>query len=337
MTFFLDLAVIQETRKMFPGVLSAVTVALAAQFLSEHYGAPVMLMALLIGMSFNFLTEDENKCQVGIEFASKKLLRFGVALLGLGITVQQILASGHEVLLITFSGVVLTILMGMFLSQALKKNIKFGLLVGGAVAICGASAALAISSVLPKNDTLERNTVFTVIAVTALSTLAMIIYPIVANFFGLSQFATGVFLGATIHDVAQVVGAGYSVSDVTGETATFVKLLRVSLLVPLVVIISLVFPQATVSGKKRQLPIPFFVMGFAALVVIGSYELVPVFVKNALLDFSRWLLVISIAALGMKTSLKKLGEVGSTAIGLICALTVILAVFSLVTIIYAVK
>jgi len=138
-----------------------------------------------------------------------------------------------------------------------------------------------------------------------------------------------VFLGATIHDVAQVVGAGYSVSDLTGETATFVKLLRVAFLVPVVLILSILFAGVREPGQKRTLPIPFFVIGFSALVVIGSYGLVPVFVKDALLDLSRWFLVIAIAALGMKTSLRKLGDVGFSAIALICALTVILAVFAL--------
>lgn len=326
------LLVARKAQIVFPGFLTAVVVALAAKFLSEHYGVPVMLMALLIGMAFNFLTEEGGKCVEGIEFSSKTLLRVGVAFLGLGITLQQIASTGHEVLYITVSGVVLTMICGLGLSRVLGRRVRFGLLTGGAVAICGASAALAISSVLPKNEMLERDTVFTVIAVTALSTLAMIIYPIIATYLGLSDVATGVFFGATIHDVAQVVGAGYSVSDTTGETATFVKLLRVALLVPIVLVLSLLFANTRTPEQKRTLPIPFFVIGFSVLVVAGSYDLVPLVVKEALLSMSRWFLVIAIAALGMKTSLKKLGDVGFSAIVLICALTVILAVFALVTI-----
>ena len=240
-------------------------------------------------------------------------------------------------LLITVGSVALTIALGLLLSRVLGRRTRFGLLTGGAVAICGASAALAISSVLPKSDTLERDTVFTVIAVTALSTLAMILYPIIASYLGLSEVATGVFFGATIHDVAQVVGAGYSVSDLTGETATFVKLLRVALLVPIVVVLSLIFAGQQAPDAKRKLPIPFFVLGFAALVLAGSYDLVPEFVKDALLGISRWFLVIAIAALGMKTSLKKLGDVGNSAIVLICALTMLLAGFALTMITLTMK
>jgi len=332
MSQFADLAYVRKARALFPGVLTSLTVAFAAKFISEHYGAPVMLMALLIGMAFNFLVEDGGTCVAGVEFSSKVLLRIGVALLGLGITVQQIASTGSEVLLITLSGVALTITLGLLLARTLGRSTGVGLLIGGAVAICGASAALAISSVLPKSETLERDTIFTVIGVTALSTLAMIIYPLIADALHLSEVATGVFFGATIHDVAQVVGAGYSVSDLAGETATFVKLLRVALLMPLVVALSLVFSGSREPGARCSLPIPFFVIGFALLVIAGSYDFVPVEVKDGLLSFSRWCLVVAIAALGMKTSLGKLGDVGGSAIVLICALTGILAVFALTAI-----
>lgn len=318
---------IETPKKLFPGILSAITVALAAKFISEHYGAPVMLMALLIGMAFAFLAEDGAKTYAGIEFASKKLLRFGVALLGLGITFQQIMSLGAPVFVLTLAGVVMTIALGPILSRVLRRRTRFGLLIGGAVGICGASAALAISSVLPKSETLERDTVFTVIAVTLLSTVAMILYPVIAGWLEFDDVVTGVFFGATIHDVAQVVGAGYTVSDTAGETATFVKLLRVALLVPVVILLSLIF--AGQQEGPRKLPIPVFVIGFAVLVVAGSLSLVPDFVKQWLLDLSRWCLITAIAALGMKTSLKKLGDVGSSAIALVCALTVFLAAFVL--------
>lgn len=319
-----------QTRRLMPGVISAVTVALAAKFISEHYGAPVMLMALLLGMAFTFLAEAGTTTAIGVEFSAKKLLRFGVALLGLGITVQQIAEAGMGVVLITLSGVALTMGAGVALARLTGRSIPFGLLTGGAVAICGASAALAISSVLPKDEpNLERDTVFTVIAVTALSTLAMIVYPIVGAALGLPDHLMGVFFGATIHDVAQVVGAGYSVSDEAGATATFVKLLRVALLVPVVVMLSLIFARHRVPGQGGSLPIPFFVIGFAVLVLIGSAGIIPPAVTALLLELSRWCLITAIAALGMKTSLKKLGEVGGRAIALVCGLTVLLAAFVL--------
>lgn len=323
---------IDRLRPLLPGLIVAMTVGLAARFLSEHYGAPVMLMALLLGMALAFLSDAGSRTAPGIEFSAKTVLRFGVGLLGLGITAQQIAGAGLGVLALTVAGVALTLTLGIVGARLLGKSVYFGILSGGAVAICGASAALAITSVLPKdNKDLERDTVFTVIAVTALSTLAMILYPIVGSALGMSDYTMGVFFGATIHDVAQVVGAGYSVSDLAGSTATFVKLLRVALLVPLMVVLSLVFARSgrAVGTPVPRLPIPFFVLGFAALVLIGSTDILPPELVSALLGLSRWCLVTAIAALGMKTSLRKLGDVGPRSIILVCALTLMLAGFAL--------
>lgn len=315
--------------QIYPGLLFAVIIAIAARFLSEHYGGPTMLFALLLGMAFNFLSED-SRCISGIALASSHVLRFGVALLGLGITVSQIVEYGAHTVALVAASVLLTLFSGLFFSRLLGRGWRFGILTGGAVAICGASAALAISSVLPKNEHSERNTIFTVIAVTTLSTLAMIIYPLVSNLLALDFTQAGIFFGATIHDVAQVVGAGYSVSDESGQTATFVKLLRVAMLLPIVAVLAMLFRNDPSVGGDKRLPIPYFVIGFALLVLLGSHELFPEAIRQLLLDFSRWCLVIAISALGMKTSLKSLGDVGGQAIALICGETIFLALLVLV-------
>lgn len=314
--------------RVYPGLLFAVIIAIASRFLSEHYGGPTMLFALLLGMAFNFLSED-SRCISGIALASSHVLRFGVALLGLGITVNQIIEYGAQTVALVVGSVFLTLLSGLVFAKVLQRGWRFGVLTGGAVAICGASAALAISSVLPKNEYSERNTIFTVIAVTTLSTMAMVIYPLISNLVGLDFTQAGIFFGATIHDVAQVVGAGYSVSDETGNTATFVKLLRVAMLLPIVAALALVFRQSPSSENEGRLPIPWFVIGFAILVGLGSTGYFPEGVRQLLLDFSRWCLVIAISALGMKTSLKSLGEVGGQAIAVICGETVFLALLVL--------
>ena len=318
----------QRINPYFSGLLAAVTVALAASFLSDHYAVPAMLMALLLGIAFNFLSDDGSKCLPGIAFSSSTMLRTGVALLGLGITFDQILQTGFETLGLTVAGIVLTIGLGLLLSRLFGRGNRFGLLVGVTVAICGASAAMAISSVLPKSERLERDTLFAVIGATLLSTIAMIVYPIVAHLLGLSDVQAGLFLGATIHDVAQVVGAGYSISAEAGEVATFTKLLRVSFLIPIVIVVSTIYSTRSAAPDKK-LPIPFFVLGFIAMMLVGSFELVPEFMVESLLDLSRWLLVIAIAALGMKTSFRSLTAVGSSALITIIILTVFLACFVL--------
>jgi Conserved hypothetical protein 698 len=203
-------------RLNFPGALVSVIIAVATTFLSEHYGGPVMLFALLLGMAFYFLSQ-EGPCAAGIEFASKRVLRIAVGLLGAQITISEIMKLGPTPVVMVIAAVTLTILFGVVGARVTGISRPFGVLTAGAVAICGASAALAISSVLPKGENHERDTVFTVIGVTALSTMAMIVYPLIIALFHLDHAAIGVFLGGTIHDVAQVVGAGFSVSDETGN------------------------------------------------------------------------------------------------------------------------
>ena len=209
-------------------------------------------------------------------------------------------------------GVATTILVGLFLARRLNLSPTFGVLSGGSVAICGASAALAIASVLPQDKDRERDTILVVVLVTALSTLAMILYPVFATSIGLDHRRAGVFIGGTIHDVAQVVGAGYMISPETGDIATYVKLLRVAMLLPVVLTISLVVARAGGGGKAR-VALPLFLFGFAALVAVNSFGLLPRFAIDAANDVSRWCLVAAIAALGMKTSFKDLFDAGLAA------------------------
>lgn len=284
-----------------------------------------MLYALLLGLGFNFLSQ-EGKCAAGIQFTARPILRFGVALLGMRITFEQISDLGLVPLTIAVTGVALTILFGLIGAKFLKRGWRIGVLTGGAVAICGASAALAIVSVLPQNKNTERNTLFTVIGVTALSTVAMVIYPIFTGFFGLSDRAAGIFIGATIHDVAQVVGAGYAISDEAGDTATFVKLIRVAMLIPVVGALTFVFRSKDIHGSPKPSR-PWFLGGFALLVTLNSLVSVPAFAVEFVNDVSRWALMSAIAALGMKTSLSALFAVGREAVLLISTETLFLAAY----------
>ena len=316
---------------LFPGVLAAVTVAIASRFLADQYGSPIMLFALLLGMAFHFLYQDKICCH-GIDFASKNVLQFGVALLGLGVTIDQVVSIGIVPLVVVMFTIFLTLISGPLLTRFFKRGWRLGLLTSGAVAICGASAALAIASVLPKNEFSERNTIFTVISVTTLSTMAMIFYPMIVYFMEMDDFAAGFFIGATIHDVAQVIGAGYSISETAGDTATIVKMVRVAMLVPVVMALTIFFRKESSSANGIKVSFPFFVIGFIVFILIGSTSSFPVGLKLYILDVSSWCLVTAIAAIGMKTALASLKTVGGQAITIICVETVLLTLFVLLAI-----
>ncbi len=293
-----------EARLLAPGIALSFIVAAAATFLSEHYNAPVMLFALLLGMALHFLSADP-RAAPGIEFTAKKLLRVGIALLGARITFTQMAELGAAPVWLVAICLTATIGFGVGLARLIGRPWSFGILTAGSVAICGASAALAISAVIPRGDSHERDTLFTVVAVTGLSTVAMIAYPVLFGAVGFSDLQIGVLLGATIHDVAQVVGAGYAVSSEAGDAATLVKLLRVALL-PVVVLTLVIISR----GTGARAPLPVFALVFLVILAINSFGLIPELLQAGMTDLSRWLLVGAIAALGTKTSLQSMFEGG---------------------------
>ncbi|MBV1901377.1 MAG: putative sulfate exporter family transporter, partial [Kordiimonadaceae bacterium] len=323
---------------LVPGLIITFMMAAAAHFVSSKLGGPVMLYALLFGMSLNFLSEDE-KCLPGIMLASSSVLRIGVALLGLQITWAEVASLGFSTILLVVSAVALTLIVGVGIARLLKLNMAYSFLSAGAVAICGASAALAISSVMPvgnndkaKEKELENNTILAVVGVTALSTLAMVLYPLVIETLHMDHATAGIFLGATIHDVAQVIGAGYMISDETGQIAAIVKLLRVACLVPAVMIIGLLFrkQRAGNENSSKRIPlVPLFLVGFIVCVALNSAAIIPAGVNSLFADTSRWFLIAAVAALGMKTAPKKFFSIGYSPILALVLQTIFLAVFIL--------
>ncbi|MFN3724359.1 MAG: YeiH family protein [Paracoccaceae bacterium] len=296
--------------RLAPGLLLSGTVAAAASFLGAHYGAPVMLFALLIGMAFNFL-HDQGPCREGVDLAARFVLRLGVGLLGVRIALEDLVQIGAQGALVLAGLVAATIATGFIIAPLMGRQWRFALMTGGAVAICGASAALALAAVIPPNDKTESNTLFTVMAVTVLSTIAMIAYPILFHTLGYSELQQGFLIGATIHDVAQVVGAGFSVSDAAGETATMVKLFRVAMLPVVLIVVVLGLRLGPHRGVQRRIALlPWFMALFLALATLGSVVDLPQGTVDQVNTLSRACLVVAIAALGIKTSLKALTVVG---------------------------
>ncbi len=242
---------------------------MAASFIAIEYGGPVMLYALLCGTAFNFLSETE-RVAPGIDFSTRTVLRIGVALLGARITVADFAALGWETDALTCTAVVAALLIGWYIGRIFRLDAALAVLTAGSVAICGASAALAISAALPKSRQSDFNTLVTVAGATALSTVAMILYPVLAQVLGFEGRADGVFLGATIHDVAQVVAASYSLPGGAVESATIVKLLRVAMLVPVVAVVSLFFRNREMTGTTKRAGLPSFLVAFGVLVLFNS-------------------------------------------------------------------
>ncbi|MDE0761717.1 MAG: YeiH family protein [Planktomarina sp.] len=320
---------LSDASLLFPGFLISALIALAAQFISDHYGAPAMLMALLFGIALNFLSDDP-KCKRGIAFSARTLLRIGIAMLGLRISFSMAADLGWPIVFFVIGAVTSTILFGLLISKFFGYGPRFAFLSAGSVAICGASAAMAISAILPIDDRTEERLVFTVVGVTILSTFAMILYPILADALSYDAKLAGIFLGATIHDVAQVVGAGFSKSEETGDIATVVKLIRVSMLAPIILIASILIRRVSekeLGTSKRPPLVPGFVLAFVVLVIINSVQIVPEIITEISVEISRWALLTAIAAVGMKTALREVINVGLPAISLLVIETAFICFF----------
>jgi uncharacterized integral membrane protein (TIGR00698 family) len=292
------------------------------------------VIALVIGVTL-FGMARHALFQPGLSFCVKTLLRWVIGLLGLRIALGDILGLGPATILIVIAGMGLTIASGLALARLLGRPSGFGALAGAACAVCGASATLATATVVPDYPEKSADVAFTVVMANAISTVVMLAYPLLCLWLGLSPQLTGIMLGGTIHDMAQVVGAGYAVSETAGNAAVVVKLFRVFLLLPVVLIIGwwLVGRMARKDGPQARVPFPLFALGFIALCLLNSLMMAnPAFaaslsypaVKAFLVAASNWGLLIAIAALGLGTSLKAILAIGWRHVAVFMGATVVI-------------
>lgn len=312
--------VFARAAELAPGILAAAAIALAAYLiqprLAGFFPIPTMVVALILGIALNPVA-TRPAIQPGLTFCYKVVLRWAVALLGLRIALHDIAALGVSVALLIVVAMAATVFAGFALARLMGQPDGFGALAGAATAVCGASATLATSTVVPAYRGKEADIAFTVVAVNALSTLAMVAYPPLCTALGFDPQFTGILLGGTIHDVAQVVGAGYAVSEPVGNTAVIVKLFRVFLLLPVVVMLGWHFARADTSAETAKVPVPTFALVFLGLCLLNSAMalapgLAPVYgpAKAALGEASNAGLLLAIGALGLGTSIRAIAGLG---------------------------
>ncbi|MEQ8895648.1 MAG: putative sulfate exporter family transporter [Roseovarius sp.] len=265
-----------------------------------HSQLPAMLIALLLGAGSGVLRGNA-LLGSGLTVTVRSLTRIGVALLGFQISLGTVLQLGSDTLIFLGLATAATIGATVLIAPIAGQRRDVGLLIGGATAICGASAALAIAAVLPPSERLNRHLSFTIMAVTLLSTIAMVAYPAGLLAFGVGDARAGFVLGASIHDVAQVVGAGYAISDVAGETAIVVKLFRVMLLVPLIFCLARLARRGGGAGGGPRFPM--FILAFLLAVIANSAGMVPAALVGTAAFASQLMLTASVYAVCALTPL----------------------------------
>lgn len=299
-----------KLRVLYPGVLLSVIIGIAAIALAAQYGMPVMMIAVLLGLALSSLSTTET-LEPGLKWSAKSLLYLGVALLGLRIDLALLLGSGWLLPTLAIALVALTLLAGYFVSRWLVGDKHFAVLIATAVAVCGVSAAAALCVALPRCEKRNSQLALTIGGITVLSTVAMIAYPFVTHTLNMPDDKAGLFLGGTIHNVSQAVGAGYSVNGATGDVATLIKLMRVALLLPVIVIVSWLFARQTPESKVGwKTYFPPFLIAFFVLAILRYYNVIPTDIAKIGSEVSEFFLIVSLVAIGMRTHLHDIIKTG---------------------------
>lgn len=312
-------------RSLFPGLAICGVAAAAAAWLSEHYHFPIILLGLLVGLSLSFVARDP-RTHEGLDFASRTFLRWGIVILGFQVTFMQIGALGAVPFLALAAGMGLTLFAGIAAAQIAGQSRHAGLLAGGATAICGASAALALYGVIGKDRLSQAQFALTLVVLSLASALAMSVYPIIAAYLQLSDQQAGFLIGASIHDVAQAIGGGYAFSDAAGSYATIVKLARVALLAPVVALVTLAIGSAGAppgQTRWRRLALPWFITAFLAAVALNSLVVLPPMVAGHALAASKGLLLLAVTATAMRSRMDLLLDMGWRATIPVLAATIV--------------
>ena len=289
----------------WPGVAVVGAAALAAAWIADHYAVPLVLMGLLFGLALSFISQDK-RTHAGLDLMSQTALRVGIVFLGARITLDQFAALGFAPFAALVGIMLLVIIVTIASARLFGQSRHAALLAGGATAICGASAALALYGLIGKQAVDQSRFTLTLVGITVASALAMSLYPVLAVNLGLSDAQAGFLIGAATHDVAQAIGGGFSVSPEAGETATIVKLTRVALLAPMLMLAALWLARqndTAAAGARVSFKLPWFITAFLAVVVAGSFLPVPPVVATGAGAAAQALLLVAIVATAMKAQL----------------------------------
>lgn len=300
--------------RLLPGLGLTGAIALIATLLHK---LPVvsnfspMILAILIGTVFHNLVGTAAIAKPGVAFSMRRILRLAIILLGLQLTASQVAAVGVGGVAIIVAGLVCTFGFTVMMGRVLKVDPKLAELIAAGTSICGASAVICTNTVTEAKD---EDVVYAVACVTVFGSLAMFLYPLLPGLLHLDAHAYGLWAGASIHEIAQVVAAAFQDGQQAGQFGTVAKLTRVMMLAPMVIALGVVATrkarQAAPAEKRKAPPLPWFVLGFIALVVLNSFFPVPASVKPTVVSVTAFLLSMALAAMGLETELKKLRAKG---------------------------
>ncbi|HCP56469.1 MULTISPECIES: YeiH family protein [Pseudomonas] len=296
-------------------------IAIASLLLAQipavaHLGLSALPLAILLGVIYGHFNQQTPTAreQAFTRFCQQRLLRTGIILFGFSLSFQQIVQVGWQAVVLDIMVTTSILLIGTWLGIKLfKLPRELSILISAGSAICGAAAVLASEPVVKAK---QQHVTVAVATVVLFGTLAMFSYPLIFQFSGMTDHNFGIYIGSTIHEVAQAVAAGDSVSGEALQSAVVVKLIRVMLLAPFILILSSVMMrkskgQETAGSATRKINIPWFVLGFIAAAGINSWVALPPMVIHSLQMISQLTLAMAMAALGSQTQWRVLKQAGA--------------------------
>jgi uncharacterized integral membrane protein (TIGR00698 family) len=312
-----------------PGIFLTAVLALLAFEIRRIPGLAIaspMIMATFLGMALHNSMGTPTWAKAGVRFALRRILRLGIILLGLQLMISQVTQVGAAGCIILAITVLTTLVATKWLARAMGVDRKLGELIAVGTSICGASAIIAANTVTQGSD---EDVAYAIACVTVFGSLAIFLYPMLPGLLQLSPKAFGLWSGASIHEIAQVVAAAFQDGAQAGDTGTVVKLTRVMMLAPLVIALGVAAADRVAPTVARPAPpMPWFVLGFVALMLINSFVKMPQSVMHVIVPFTTFLLSMALAAMGLETDFRKLKAKGWVPLGLAAIAWIFIALIS---------
>jgi uncharacterized integral membrane protein (TIGR00698 family) len=318
---------------IMPGLLLTALITAAAFGLREMPDVGTfspLILAIVLGMLFHNAIGTPDRAKPGVTFALRKVLRFAIILLGLQLTTAQIINVGANGLAVITLTLIATFVFTTWAGRLLGVEKKLTQLIAAGTSICGASAVIATNTVTNARD---EDVAYAVACVTVFGSIAIFAYPLLPGLLHLEPRAFGLWSGASIHEIAQVVAAAYQDGQQAGEFGTIAKLSRVAMLAPMVIGLGLIAARndrkASVTNATGRAPMPWFVLGFVALVGLNSVVTIPPEARSVIVTVTTVMLSMALAAMGLETDIRKLRAKGLRPLMLGAAASFFIACFSL--------
>jgi uncharacterized integral membrane protein (TIGR00698 family) len=294
------------------GLILTAAIASAGLALREIPGLGLfspMILSMIVGMIFRNVVGAPVRAKAGVVFSLRRILRLAIILLGLQLTVQEVIEVGATGMAVIVLTLVTTFVFTTWLGRLIGVDHKLTQLIAAGTSICGASAVIATNAVTRAHD---EDVAYTVACVTVFGSIAMFTYPLLPAVLQLDPHAFGLWTGASIHEIGQVIAAGFQDGQQAGEFATIAKLSRVMILAPTVICLNLMAARRAGlhshdhADSRTRPPLPWFILGFIALAGANSVVTIPTEGRSAVVQLTTLMLSMALAAMGLETDFAKL-------------------------------